>query len=137
MAAKTSWASVACDGVVARGGAERDVLVQRRRSGPAARRPALAHQGVAHRAQQVADLVLAAQQARAGEHPGAGLLHQVLGLLPRSRPRARGAVQARQMLDDAAGLKPARSSHHLPSVRGATSGVLAVLCERSTPPVSM
>jgi hypothetical protein len=58
-----------------------DVVDQLSRDGPSALGAALADQRVAHGAQQVAELVLAAHVPRSCEHPRIGLLDEILSFL--------------------------------------------------------
>jgi hypothetical protein len=56
---------------------------------------------VAHRAQQVAELIGVAQAARAGEHPRVGLLDEVLGLVRAAAQPKRGAVEPVDVIAEA------------------------------------
>ena len=92
-------------------GPERRALHELRRNGPASLGAALADQRVAHRAQQIAELVVFAEQPRPREHARVGLLDEVLGLFARACPGPRCAVEARKVPHRTIGIEPARSAH--------------------------
>ena len=52
-----------------------------------------ADEGVAQDPQQVAEIVVVAQEARLGQHLGERLLHEILGVLPRSAQRPRRPIE--------------------------------------------
>src|SRR6185503_11749048 len=69
---------------------------------------ALADQRVAKRAEQIAELVLAADQSGPRENARVGLLDEILRLLARPRPRTRSSVETRKVLYRTFGIEPAR-----------------------------
>ena len=61
-----------------------DVVLVRQRSGPetAALRALLIQERVPERPEEIAEVVLAAEEARLRQHPRVRLLHEILGVLP-------------------------------------------------------
>src|SRR5262249_8736545 len=98
-------------GIVARAAAEHGLVGELDGRRTALLGTELADQRIAERPQQVADLVVPTEHPRAGQHAGIGLLHEVLRLFPRSRPRTGGPVEARELLDGAIRVEAARSPH--------------------------
>ncbi len=84
-------------------------VVERLRARPRAPRggAALTHEGVAQRLHQVGELVLAAQEARPGEHPHVGFLHEILGVLRGTAQRPGGPVETIEVLGQRLGVEPA------------------------------
>ena len=82
IAAYSSPASTAaCGSPRLRVGDEVELLGQRAGAEPAALGPLLRQEGVAQRAQEVAEVVLVAEQPAAPEHARVGLLDEILGVL--------------------------------------------------------
>ncbi len=62
--------------------------------------PLLVQEGVAQRAQEVAEVVLVAEQARPREQARVGLLDEVLGLLARPAERPGGPVEPVEVVSE-------------------------------------
>src|SRR3954470_686463 len=75
------------------------------RAQAAARGPLLVQEGVPHRTQEVAEVVLVAEQAGTGKHPGVGLLHQILSVLARARERPRSPVEPVEVISEPGGVE--------------------------------
>ena len=99
-----------------------EVLRIRRVGRPPLRRPVLVEEHVAHRAEQVAEVVLVADHARAREHPRVGLLHEVVRGRARAGERARGAVEAIEMVAQSRGVE--RPRHPRATLSGRTPTAL-------------
>ncbi len=65
---------------------------------PAACRSLLVQEGVAQRTQEIAEVVLVAEQARPSEHACVGLLDEILGVLTRAAQSPRGPVEPVEMV---------------------------------------
>jgi hypothetical protein len=115
---------VLCDRRVELAGFERGVRIARLRVGEgvelvgqrvgtqaAALGPLLRQKGVPERAQEVAEVVLVAEQARAGEHACVGLLDETLGVLARAAERPGGPVEPIEVVSEPSGVE--RSFHRL------------------------
>ena len=135
MYAKTSRASTAASGRVAlegsTGSSSSGIGVGLR---PAHRGAVAADEGVAQDAQQVAEVVVVAQEARLDEDLGEGLLHEVLGVLARAAQRPRGAVEPVDVIAKRGRIELAgRTTHDAPSIRGASHAALGAAQSRQRP----
>ena len=74
---------------------------------PAAPRSAFIEERVPQGAQEVAEVVLVAEEARAGEHTRIRLLDQVFRILARARKRPRGAVEPVEVVSEPIGFERA------------------------------
>jgi RNA polymerase sigma factor (sigma-70 family) len=88
-------------------GDEVELIGQRPGSQPAALAPLQIQERVAKRAQQVAEVVLAAEQARAGQHARVGFLDEVLGVLARAAERPGGPVEPVEVVSELGGVERA------------------------------
>jgi hypothetical protein len=61
--------------------------------------------GVAERAQEVAEIVLVAQEARSPEHARIGLLNEILGVLAGTAERPGGSVEPVEVVSDSGGVE--------------------------------
>jgi len=62
-------------------------------------------EGVAQRPQEIAEVVLVAEQTGTREHLRVGFLNEVLGILARPRQRPRGAVQPIRVIAKPSGVE--------------------------------
>ena len=86
-------------------GHEVELVGQRAGTQPAALGPLLGQEGVAQRAQQVAEVVLVAEQARAGEHARVRLLDEILRVLAGTGERPGGSVEPVQVVSELGGVE--------------------------------
>ena len=88
-------------------GDEVELVGQRAGTQPAALGPLLVQEGVAQRTQEVAEVVLVAKQARAGEQARVGLLDEILGILARAAERPGGPVEPVEVVSEPGGVERA------------------------------
>ena len=82
---------------------------------PAALGPLSGQEGVAQRAQEVAEVVFVAEQARAGEKPRIGFLHEVLSVLTVAAESPGGTVEPVDVVSEPRGIEQTlrrENAHH-------------------------
>jgi hypothetical protein len=87
-----------------------EVLGRHHRGRAAGGRAALGDEGIAQDPQQVAEVVVAAHEARLGEHAHAHVLDEVLGVGGRAGHAEGGAVEAVEMVSEAVRVKDVRDT---------------------------
>src|SRR5439155_20601435 len=100
-------------------GDEVELVGQRARPQSAALGPLLVQEGVAQRTQEVAEIVLLAEQAWAAEQARIGLLDEVLGVLARAAERPGGPVEPVEVVSKPGGVK--RALHRVIACGGRAS----------------
>ena len=88
-------------------GDEVELLRQRIGARPPALRSLLIQERVPQRAQEVAEIVVSAEQPRPLQQLRVRLLHEVLGILTRAAKRPRGSVEPVDVISKPGGIKPA------------------------------
>jgi hypothetical protein len=109
-------------------GDELELLGQRVGTEATALSPLLGQEGVAQRPEEVAEVVLVAEQAWAGEHARVRFLDEVLGLFARAAERPGGAVEPVEVVSEPGGVERA------PSPVAVRRSVGVVACGAALPP---